>query len=129
MFNNIIYFIIILLVFNLNFPDGSQDNSLIYSIGMMIVCWLVLAGYCRLGFRRLLAHYGRSAGSSLTGRYYQMVLRLSVLAIFLFSLDIYIFHFKYWLQMIPVVKQFSVLQGAVAILLFIFYLITIWYFA
>ena len=65
----------------------------------------------------------------LISRYQAFTFRLSILAIFLFTLDIFAFHFKYWLQLIPVVKQFTVLQGAFALILFITYLGTIWYFA
>ncbi|MFC1533767.1 M48 family metalloprotease [Thermodesulfobacteriota bacterium] len=129
MFNNIIYFIIVLLIFNISYPDHSQEKSLTYSFVMTLACWFVFSGYCRLGFRRLIYRYKRGTNSRLTNEYHGLVLRLSILAIFLFSLDVYIFHLKYWLQTIPGVKQFLVLQGILALSLFIFYLITIWYFS
>lgn len=129
MFNNIIYFIIVLLVFNISFPENSQDRSLSYSLGMLFLCWLVFSCYCRVGFGRLLRRNKEGGNGRLTSEYHGMVLRLSILAIFMFGLDVYIFSLKYWIQTIPGLKQFSVLQGVIAVALFIFYLATIWYFA
>ena len=129
MFNNIIYFIIVLLIFNISYPDISREKSLTYSISMMFICWVVFAFYCSQGFKRLLNRYGRESGSLLTGGYHTLVLRFSILSIFLFILDVYIFHLKYWLQIVPGVKEFSVFQGVIAIGIFLFYLSTIWYFS
>jgi Zn-dependent protease with chaperone function len=131
MFNNIIYFIIVLIIFNLSYPDNTQQNSLGYTMVMLSVSWLIFAGYCRYGFQRLLNRYHRDENESggLSGQYQGLVFRLSVLAIFLFALDVYMFHLKYWLQIIPGVKEFSVLQGVLALMLFFFYLGTIWYFS
>jgi len=129
MFNNIIYFIIVLLIFNINYPDNTQNSSFGYSLGMFFLCWILFAGYCRLGFRRLLVSFRGVSNSRLTNEYHSLVLRLSILAIFLFCLDVYILHLKYWLQIIPGMKLLSVLQGILAIGLFIAYLVTIWYFA
>ncbi|MGE5839863.1 MAG: M48 family metalloprotease [Deltaproteobacteria bacterium] len=58
-----------------------------------------------------------------------MVFRLFVLAIFLFALDVHLFHIKTWLQVIPVVRSFSVLQGILGVLVFVAYQVTVWYFA
>lgn len=131
MFNNIIYFIIVLLIFNISYPGSAQETSLSYSLGMHLLCWLLLLGYCQWGFRNLLTRFSKDEDVSgrLTGEYHGLILRLSIMAIFLFSLDVYIFNLKYWLQMIPGVKEFSTLQGVIAIMLFIFYLATIWYVA
>ena len=131
MFNNIIYFIIVLLIFNLSYPDSRQENSLSYTLVMLFLSWLIFAGYCRLGFQRLLARFNweEDETGGLPGEYQRLVLRLSILAILLFALDVYIFYIKYWLQILPGVRLFSVLQVVLALMLFIFYLGTIWYFS
>jgi len=131
MFNNVIYFIIVLLIFNISYPDKGQGKSLIYSLTMIFMCWAVFFYYCKLGFRRLVNNYNYRNGSSssLTNRYHSLVFRLSIFAIFLFSLDVYMFQLKYWLQVIPGVRQLSVLQGVLALSIFVFYLATIWYFS
>lgn len=130
-FNNIIYFIIVLLIFNTSYPDPSQEHSLIYALLMHAVGWIVFGGYCRLGFRRLLLglEEGNRGDRPKSGEYQSLTLRLSLLAIFLFALDVYVFQLKYWLQVIPGSQKLTILQGIFALGLFFFYLSTLWYFA
>ncbi len=94
MFNNVIYFIIVLLIFNIGYPDNGRGYSLSYSLAMIFMCWAVFFFYCRRGFSRLVYHYRSGISDSLTNRYHGLVLRLSVLAIFIFSLDVYIFQIE-----------------------------------
>jgi Zn-dependent protease with chaperone function len=131
MFNNVIYFIIVLLIFNLSYPDNTQEHSFTYSLVMHIISWLVFAGYCQAGFRRLLGRLEEDTNKSgrLTNEYQNLILRVSVLAIFLFALDVYMFHLKYWLRVIPGSDKVLFLQGIEALTIFFFYLGTIWYFA
>ena len=100
MFNNIIYFIIVLLIFNTNFPDSSPENPLSYSLTMLFLTWIVFLGYCRWAFQNLLFRLNGNLDDmgSLSGAYHRLILRLSILAILLFALDVYLFHLKYWLQ-------------------------------
>ena len=131
MFNNIIYFIIVLLIFYIAYPSKTPENSLYYTLAMLFLTWLAFAGYCRWGIRRLLDRFKEYAEehAHLTGEYLGLVFRLCILAIFLFAIDVNIFHLKYWLQIIPGLKYFSVLQGVLALTLFFVYLGTIWYFS
>ena len=129
MFNNIIYFIIVLLIFNISYPEKTGDESFAYILMMLMITWIVFAAYCRFGFQRLLHRFEKGSDSGLTNAYQSLVLRLSILAILLFSLNVYMFHLKYWLQTIPGIDRFSVLQGILSLSLFLFYLATMWYFA
>lgn len=131
MFNNVIYFIVVLFIFNISYSVDTPENPLSYSIFLFSLTWLIFAGICRWGFGGVATRFSKDQTllRRLTRQYHGMVLRLSILAIFLFALDVYMFHLKYWLQLIPGVKQFSVLLGVLALMVFIFYLATIWYFA
>ncbi len=131
MFNNIIYFIVVLLIFNVSYAETSPDDSLLYAIAGMAVCWLLFAVYCRRCFRDLERRRaaGRYPEGALAERYERLNLRLSILAILLFTIDIYFFSFKQWLLMIPGLARFSVIQGLVAVSLFLFFLSTVWYVA
>ncbi|MCP4666909.1 MAG: M48 family metalloprotease [Deltaproteobacteria bacterium] len=131
MFNNIIYFIVVLLIFNINYPEKAPESSLVFSIIMLALGWLVFGGYCGKVFQALLKRLDQGEGSDgrMTSQYQRLVLRLSVLAILLFAMDVYFLNLKYWLQMVPGLERFSVLQGALALALFLFYLGTMWYFA
>jgi Zn-dependent protease with chaperone function len=134
MFNNIIYFIVVLLIFNINYPDTAPEESLFFSLLMLFLTWLVFAAYCGYAFRDLKRRLDNREGlgegdGRLTARYQRLTVRLSVLAIFLFALAVYVLNLKYWLQTIPGLEGFSVLQGLFALSLFFFYLTTIWHIA
>ena len=131
MFNNVIYFIIVLLILSISQQRGAPEDSLWYTVSMVVITGVIFAGYCRWEFQRLLPHLAEPERetASPAEQYHSLVFRLSVLAICLFALDIHLFHLKTWLQVIPVVRSFSVLQGILAILVFIAYQVTIWHFA
>ena len=129
MFNNIIYFIIVLLVFELGQSNSKHPGSLLYCISMVIVFWIFLAVYASTGFKRLVSLYKNASVSGYAARYNRLVLRLSVISIFIFSLDVFTLNLKYWIGNIPIAGNVYTLQCLAAILLFTFYLSTIWYFA
>jgi Zn-dependent protease with chaperone function len=131
LFNNIIYFIVVLLIFNVSYSEASPDDSLLYSIAGILICWVAFAVYSRrrfFYFNRNVAS-GKYAEGVLAERYERLNLRLSILAILLFAVAIYFFSFKQWLMAVPGLAVFSVVQGFFAIALFLFYLSTIWYLA
>ena len=129
MFNNIIYFIVVLLIFNINIPDKSTSQSLPVSLGLLFFAWLVFSGYCRWTYGKLgrQTEDGGTSESRLAGQYQSLTLRLSILAIGLFALAVYLFHLKFWIQQIPGVQQFSVCQSVLGLALFFGCLSTIWY--
>ena len=132
MFNNIFYFIAAILIFNLSYSANASENSFLFCFVMLLLSWLIFAGYCRWVFRGLQSHLSNHGGADdghLTAKYQRLIVRLSVLAIVLFASAVYILSLKYWVQMIPGVQRFSVLQGSIAMSLFFLYLCTIWYFA
>ncbi|MBN1626433.1 MAG: M48 family metalloprotease [Deltaproteobacteria bacterium] len=129
MFNNIIYFLVVLLIFEVSYPGKSVDSPLIYDLAMALFLWACLAAYSRAGFNRLIRVYRNGNTEGLAARYHALVLRLSILAIFIFAIDVYLLHLKYRLSIIPGADSFSTLQGIPAIGIFLIYLCTIWYFA
>lgn len=134
MFNNIIYFIVALLIFNISYPEKAPEGSLFFTAAMLFLSWAVFAGYCFWGFRhfkRGVTKGGYAGGNigALSAFYQRLVVRLSVLALFLFALAVFLFNIKYWILLVPFAEKFSVFQGLAALSLFFFYLCTIWYFA
>ncbi len=129
MFNNIIYFIIVLLVFTTGQGERDQAESFFYSLSMILLFWFILALYCRTGFKRIVNLYEKGSGSGYVSMYNRLVLRLSLISIFIFSLDVFVFNLKYWIESIPLAGDIYILQGLLAIALFMLYLSTIWYFA
>jgi Zn-dependent protease with chaperone function len=131
MFNNIIYFVLVLLIFSITYPETAAEDSFGATLFMLFSSWAAFAFYCRWDFGRFVARHqehgdqdGRSAGE-----YQRLILKFSVLAILLFAVDVYAFQIKYWLQTISILRHFSSLQGLAAVTLFVLYLCTIWYFA
>jgi Zn-dependent protease with chaperone function len=131
MFNNVLYFIIVLLILSISQQRGAPEDSLLYTVSMLVITWVIFAAYCRWGFQRLLHHLVKPERETAFAaeQYHALVFRLSVLAIFFFALDVHFFHIKIWLQLIPGIRAFSVLQGILAVLVFVAYQVTIWYFA
>ena len=108
MFNNIIYFVLVLLIFSITYPETSSEDSFGATLFMMILSWAAFALYCRWGFGRFVARlqkHGDQDGRS-AGEYQRLILKFSVLAIFLFALDVYAFQIKYWLQTISFLRHF-----------------------
>ncbi len=65
----------------------------------------------------------------MSGLYHRLMARCSILAVFIFALDVYILHLKHWLHAIPWIERFSTLEGLAALLIFFLYLATLWYLA
>jgi len=130
MFNNIIYFIVVLLIFNISYADSPPEDLILGTLAPLVLTWLILAIYSRRVFAGLLQRVREAdrVDGAMTDRYQRLNVRLSVLAIFLFALAVYFFNLKQWLSLIPGFRSFSVLQGVLALTLFLFYLCTLWYF-
>jgi len=132
MFNNIIYIIIVVIIFSINYPGEGLFRSPLTAIFAIFLLWLNFAIYCRYCFSSLLGLYrgnDTSFGQSQVSLAYQsLVTKLSVLSIFIFALCVYLLNLKYWLLKIPGFTTFSILPGAVAILIFFTFLATIWYY-
>ena len=131
MFNNILYFIVVLLIFNIGYPVTPPEESMLFTAAMLFLSWLIFSLYCSSAFVRLLKLSDAAEGHEgrLAERYQRLNVRLSILAIFFFALAVCVFNLKQWLYLIPLVRNSSLLQGTVALSLFFFYLITIWHIA
>ncbi len=129
MFNNIIYLIIVLMVFNMGPPEARVEDGAGWALFMHAMAWVAFALYCRSAFRSFLRTAREWEGGRPAAKYQGLVMRLSVMAVFLFTLDVYLFHLRYWLYLLPGARAFSVVPGLGAVALFFFYLATVWYFA
>jgi Zn-dependent protease with chaperone function len=130
MFNNIIYFIVVLFIFATSYPAENTERSFLISFLLLVLTWFGFALYSRYGFQRIKRNKAVADENDgrLTEQYQRLASRLSILAIFCFAFDVYILDLKYWLQLVPGFTHMSVLQGISALTLFFSYLCTIWYF-
>jgi Zn-dependent protease with chaperone function len=134
MFNNIIYFIVALLVFALSFPDTGREQSFAVFLSVFVIAWAALAFWCRLSFGSLLADALHAEGfpgraGNLAARYHRLAERMKILALGFFTAVIYLGDLRYWLGRMPFFSTFSVLEGAAGLGLFLLFLCTAWYFA
>lgn len=130
MFNNIIYFIVIILTFSISQPDKTQESSVAAFFIFLFFLWVIFALFCRLSFSGLIKQISPNTEQGrLTAQYHDLVAKLSILAILLFALAVFVFNLKFWIQAIPGFRRFDFLQGMLALSLFFCYLCTIWYFA
>ena len=129
MFNNIIYFLVVILIFSINHPDKGSNDTFAFFISMLLFSWVAFALYCRMGFATIQKRFGSPGHENLPAQYHILISRLSIIAVSLFALDVYILNLKYWIQMIPGVSRLTVFQDLLAVLLFILYLSTIWHHA
>lgn len=131
MFDNIIYIIVVVVIFQLN-PGEGLFRLPITAIFIIFLTWLIFTIYCKYRFSRLLVIYGSnytSIGKSQASLAYQsVVMRLSILSIVIFALSVWLLNLKYWLLKIPGFARFSILPGAAAVLIFFTFLATIWYY-
>ncbi|MCF8063343.1 MAG: M48 family metalloprotease, partial [Deltaproteobacteria bacterium] len=129
MFNNIIYLIVVLLVYNTAPTEGRVGQPAAFAFLFHVLGWIAFALYCRRVSRQTTL---RAAGEPPSGRraeaYQRLVIQLSILAVVLFALNVHLLHLRYWLQLIPGAAVLSVIPGAAALALFFLYLATIWFF-
>ncbi|MFZ0449474.1 MAG: M48 family metalloprotease [Desulfatiglandaceae bacterium] len=131
MFNHIIYFIVVLLTFSVSYAGKAPGYPLPLTLVAIGIGWAGFALYCRKVFEGISNHFrGKGFGDGRAVALYQKAqVRLSVLAIFIFALFTFLLNLKYWIQAIPGFKSLTVLQGLVALALYLFFLFTIWWFA
>ncbi len=130
MFNNIIYLIVVLMIFNIGLPEGRVEESAAYTLFAHLIGWAGFALLCRLSFRGLAVKAIQGAiEDGLAVRYQRLVMRLSITAVFLFALDVHLFNLRYWLEFVPGAGTFSVIPGLLGLAVFFLHLATVWFFA
>lgn len=125
MFSNIIYFVVVLLIYNLG-PEGKADEP-IHNGAVHLALWLSYALLCRREFRRLEQSTGstRPREGYAMERFHSACARLSILAVALFGCSVYLFNLK---GLIPGPSSFSSVRGLAVVGVFIIYLCTMWWF-
>ena len=132
MFSNIIYLIIVVVLFQLNYPVEGLFKSPTTSVFVLFLLWLNFTIYCGYRFYRLLSPYrsndAATVQAGLSSAYQTVVMKLSILSILIFALTLYLLGLKYWLLKIPGFSTVSILSSSAAISLFFALLATIWYY-
>jgi Zn-dependent protease with chaperone function len=123
MFNQLIYFLIALLLFSIQQPGAEAIGSPFRTIFLAgwVFCLYVLI--CYLAFRSLKQHLHQHASLAiLTLRYHRIQARLSVLALGFLAVDVFVFNIKSYLHSIPWFEQSLTVSGSVGLALYLLHL-------
>lgn len=127
MYNQLIYFIIALLLFAM---QHTGDKPLLPPLENLILgasCFFCFVLICHLTFRRLkLFLVADLPRSTLISRYLAAQTRLSMLALANLAVEVYVFNIKYYLRNLPGFEQSLTLAGIIGLGLFLLHLGIIW---
>ena len=128
MYNQLIYFIIALVLFAIQEPGAEPFLPLWETILLGAGFFLFYVVICRAAFRRLQhALVEDLPRSLLISRYLAAQRRLSILALLNLAADVYGLNIKYYLQRLPGFEQSLTLPGMAGLSLLLLYLAVMWF--
>jgi len=129
MYTYFIYLIVVLLIFLTYRPPAETNFSLIESVVLFLLSTLVFAIICRSKFQVLQRRFFDKSLSRLDHQFSTCSMRLTIMAIILFTLDIYLLDLPSFLLRFSFFRFMPTLLALLFLLVFFFYLALIWYFA
>ena len=128
MYNQLIYFIIVLLLFSVQRQTG-KPSAVVWSDALYIgalFCFFVL--YCRWTVQKLLKAADRGTPLyALTRAHYRSQALLSVTAIGFLAVYVYAFNLGVYLSVIPGYDKFMTISGIAGLVIFLIHLAVIWF--
>ena len=129
MFGNFIYFIIVLLIYSTYQPSEDTNFTALETLFLFILLTIIFAVITRLQFQRIEKQISKESFAKLDHKFHAALTRQSVMAIVLFSLDIYGLNLVSFVSSIPFLSIIPTLQALLFLGLFVFYLAIVWAFA
>lgn len=126
MFGNFIYFIVVLLIYSTYQPSEETNFSAIETLFLFITLILFFAWITRIQFRRLEKRLSKESFHQLGHKFSATLTRQSIMAIVLFSVDIYGLNLTSFLINIPFLSIIPTFQALLFLGLFVFYLAIVW---
>ena len=128
MYNQLIYFIIVLLLFSVQRQTG-KPPAVSWSDALYITAlFCVFVFCCRRSFEKLLKAADRGIPLSvLTRALYRFQALLSVTAIGFLALYLYVFNLGAYLSVIPGYDKFTTISGVAGLVFFLVHLAVIWF--
>ena len=126
MFGNFIYFIVVLLIYSTYQPSEETNFSGIETLFLFITLILFFAWITRIQFRRLEKRLSKESFHQLGHKISATLTRQSIMAIVLFSIDIYGLNLSSFLKNIPFLSIIPTFQALLFLGLFVFYLAIVW---
>ncbi len=129
MFQNFIYFIIVLLIYATYQPSDETNFATLETISLFLFTIILFAYFTWLQFRRLEKRISKASFSRLDHIFNAIIFRQSIIAIILFAIDIYVLNLTSFLTNISLFSIIPTLQAVLFLGLFVLYLAIIWAFA
>ncbi|MBW2622391.1 MAG: M48 family metalloprotease, partial [Deltaproteobacteria bacterium] len=127
MFNNLIYFIVVLLVYTTYQPADEPVlpiwTGILFSI-LTVIAYFALAQFLFQRLRRAVAPGRQEKMAAIN--YHRLMMHMSILAIAFFIVHIYFLGFKDLIQSIPLLGDSQALTGLAGLALFALYLSILW---
>jgi Zn-dependent protease with chaperone function len=129
MFGNFIYFILVLLIYLTYQPSSETNFTAFESFTLFLGLAVLFAFFSRFQFLRIEKRIARGNYFRIDLQFNNTLLQQSVLAIFLFAIDVYGLNLSSFLINIAPFKTIPTLLALLFLLLFVFYLTIVWTFA
>ncbi|MBF0200929.1 MAG: M48 family metalloprotease [Desulfamplus sp.] len=134
MFTNFIYFLIALILYSTSTFSGTSQSLPAHplkTVAMAAAMAFLFAGVCKNIFRRLesRASLALPMTANLDHHLEKAISRLSITALCLFAVNIYILRLNLLLNNIWIFKIFPTLEAILFLGLFLFYLVIVWNYA
>lgn len=126
MFGNFIYFIIVLLIYSTYQPSEDTNFTSIETFILFIGLTAAFAGITWIQFYRIEKRLSQGEFAQLSHKFSSTLTRQSIMAIVLFSIDIYGLNLSSFLADIDFLSIIPTFQALLFLGLFIFYLAIVW---
>ncbi len=133
MFSNFIYFLVALILYATCDYPGADATIPDYAVMTALVLAIVFRGVCRFLFSRLQAAQERMEAMEPYGiplgvdqSMDKLLSRLSMGALLLFAVDLYLLRLNHLLDGVPIFEQFPTLRALVFLGVFLSYLVMVW---
>jgi len=128
-FGNFIYFIIVLLIYSTYQPAEDTNFAVLETFFLFFSLIIIFAWITRVQFHHIKKQISKESFVNLDHKFHTALTRQSVMAIVLFSLDIYGLSLVSFTVNIPVLSVIPTLQALLFLGIFVFYLAIVWAFA
>ena len=126
MFGNFIYFIIVLLIYSTYQPSEETNFASIETFFLFIGLIVIFTWITWVQFHRIEKRLSRGSFAQLSHKFSSTVTRQSIMAIVLFSIDIYGLNLSFFLTDIHFLSIIPTFQALLFLGLFICYLAIVW---
>lgn len=124
MYNNLVYFLVVLFVFTTYQPSDGLVFGWVANAALGLMIFLTFWMWCRTLFARLAVRVLEGRGGSLV--YQRLVTRLTMAALALYTIDVFFLGLKDFIVWIPLAGHSEMLSGLLGLGAFGLYLAVLW---